>query len=45
MFVKVSPSKGIFSFGKKGKLSPTYIGSFEIMDKIWAAAYKLALPT
>ncbi|XP_028106940.1 uncharacterized protein LOC114305983 [Camellia sinensis] len=30
--------------GKKGKLSPRYIGPFEILQKIEEVAYKLALP-
>lgn len=32
VFVKVSPSKGIMTFGRKGKLSPWYIGPFEFLD-------------
>ncbi|XP_073313473.1 uncharacterized protein [Primulina huaijiensis] len=31
-------------FGKKGKLSPRYIGPFEILDSIGERAYRLALP-
>ncbi|CAN6445271.1 unnamed protein product [Victoria cruziana] len=44
VFLKVSPGKGIFRFGKKGKLSPRYIGPSEILDRIGTAAYRLALP-
>ena len=29
VFVKVSPTKGVFRFGKRGKLNPRYVGSFE----------------
>ena len=32
VFLKVSPCKGIFRFSKKGKLSPRYIGPFEILN-------------
>lgn len=32
VFVKVSPSKGIMTFGRKGKSSPWYIGAFEFLD-------------
>ncbi|XP_020982544.1 uncharacterized protein LOC110273726 [Arachis duranensis] len=36
--------KGVMKFGKRGKLNPRYIGSFEILDRIDAVAYRLALP-
>ena len=31
VFLKISPSKGVMRFGKRGKLSPRYIGPFEIL--------------
>ena len=32
-------------FGKRGKLSPRYIGPFEIHEGVGAVAYRLALPS
>ena len=44
VFLKVSPTRGTIRFGKRGKLSPRFIGPFEILKKIGAVAYQLALP-
>ena len=44
VFLKVSPWKGVARFGKKGKLSPRYIGPYEVLEKVGPLAYKLALP-
>ena len=44
VFLRVSPMKGVMRFGKKGKLSPRYIGPFEILERIGVIAYQLALP-
>lgn len=44
VFLKVFPFKGVMQFGKKGKLSPRFIGPFEILQKVGAVAYRLALP-
>ena len=44
VFLKVSPSKGVVKFGKKGKLNPRFIGPFEILERIGSIAYKIALP-
>ncbi|XP_022158638.1 uncharacterized protein LOC111025093 [Momordica charantia] len=44
VFLCVAPVKGDLRFGKKGKLSPRYIGSFEIVKRIGPVAYKLVLP-
>ncbi|XP_075649948.1 uncharacterized protein LOC142620469 [Castanea sativa] len=41
---KLSPSKGVMRFGKKGKLSRRYIGPFEILDRVGNVSYELALP-
>ena len=44
MFLKVTLLKVVMRFGKKGKLSPHYIGPFEILEKVGNVAYHLALP-
>ena len=44
VFLKISPTRGVIRFGSKGKLSPRYIGPFEIVKRIGDVAYKLALP-
>ena len=44
MFLKVSPWKKVMRFGKKGKLSPRFIGPYEVIEKVGQVAYRLALP-
>ena len=43
-FLKVMPKREVVRFGKRGKLSPRFIGSFEILERIDVVAYWLALP-
>ena len=44
VFLKVMPKKGVVRFGKRGKLSPRFIGPFEILERVGTVAYLLALP-
>lgn len=43
VFLGVASMKGIMRFEKKGKLSPKYIGPFEIVEKISLIAYRVTL--
>ena len=36
--------KGVMRFGKKGKLSPRYVGLYKILKRIGKVAYQLELP-
>ena len=44
VFLKVSPWRKILWFRKKGKLSPSFIGPYEILERIGLNSYRLALP-
>jgi hypothetical protein len=44
VYLKVSLMKGVTRFGVKGKLTPRYIGPFQIIEKCGKVAYRLKLP-
>ncbi|GJR05987.1 putative reverse transcriptase domain-containing protein [Tanacetum coccineum] len=43
VMLKLSPWKGVLC-GKRGKLSPRYVGRFKVLEEVGAVAYKLELP-
>ena len=44
VFLKVMPKRGVVRFGKHRKLSPRFIGPFEILKRVGTVAYRFALP-
>ncbi|KAA3480831.1 DNA/RNA polymerases superfamily protein [Gossypium australe] len=44
VLLKVSLWKKVLRFGRKGKLSPRFIGSYEIKERVGPVAYRLELP-
>ena len=41
--MKISSMKGLMKFGKKGKLRPRYVGTYEILQHVCEVAYELSL--
>ena len=44
VFLKVSPWRKVLRFGKKEKLSPRFIDSYEILERVGPVTHRLALP-
>ena len=38
------PKRGVVRFGKREKLSPRFIGPFEILERVSIVAYRFSLP-
>ena len=45
VFLRISPWKGVLRFGKRGNLSPRYIGPYKIVERTGEVAYRLELPS
>ena len=43
VFLKVMAKRGVVRFDKREKLSPRFIGPFEILERVGTVAYRLAL--
>ena len=44
VFLKVSPTTGVRRALKSRKLSPKFIGPFEVLERVGSVAYQIALP-
>ena len=45
VYLKISPMQCVVRFGKKGKLSPHYMGPYEIFQWVGKVSYELRLPS
>ncbi|XP_020245340.1 uncharacterized protein LOC109823466 [Asparagus officinalis] len=43
VFLKISPNRCTIRFGRRGKLTPRYVGPFDVLEKIGEVVYRLAL--
>jgi ribosomal protein L21E len=44
VYLKVSPMMNVWRFGNKGKLSPRYVGLFQVLKRVSPLAYKIEMP-
>lgn len=45
VYLKVSPMNGLLRFEEEGKLSPRFIGPFEILERVGTTSYTVTLPS
>ena len=45
VYLKISQMEGVVRFGKKWKLSPGYVGPYEILQRVCKVSYELKLPS
>ncbi|XP_069145535.1 uncharacterized protein [Solanum lycopersicum] len=45
LYLEISKMKGVVRFCKKGKLSPRYVGPYEILQRVCKVDYELKLPS
>jgi len=44
VYLKVSPMRGVWRFGNKGKLNPRYVAPFQVSKQVSPLAYKVKMP-
>jgi hypothetical protein len=44
VYLKVSPIRNVYRFGNEGKLSPRYVGPFQVLKRVSPLAYKMEMP-
>jgi len=44
VYLKVSPIWNVWRFDNKGKLSPRYVGPFQVLKHVSPLAYKIEMP-
>ncbi|PHT49841.1 hypothetical protein CQW23_09588 [Capsicum baccatum] len=45
VYLKISPMSGVKRFGKKGKLSLCYVGTYKILSRVGKVVYEVELPS
>ena len=45
VYLNISPMKGVIRVSRKGKLTPRYVGPYEVLQHVRKVAYELKLPS